>query len=168
MTKNKCVAFATLLGALVLSPAVRAQSWSTIGTSCSPGVDSIGLYNYSNATFEFASGETGTIRTRCQVNNPLDTGVPKWSTLTAGFVDPDGTHGEYEVQAQLVRVNRSTGTTGIIKTLDSDSYPATGPVSRSVSFTHTFDFTNYAYYVTLTVSRDSTSLSPWVWYASLK
>jgi len=168
MTKTKCAFLKMVAGTLLLSPLAQAQNWSTIGSTCQPGSDSIGLYSYSNGTFQFASGETGKISARCQVNNPLDTGVPAWNTLTAGFVDPDAHASDYEVQVHLERVAKSTGTHTVIVTLDSNSYNNTGPTSKSITFTHTFDFTNYSYYVGLVVLRGDTSFNPGVWFASLK
>lgn len=165
---TKWVLSTIFAGGLFLSPSIQAQTWSTIGTSCSPGVDSIGLYTYSNATFEFEAGETGTIRTRCQINNPLDSGVPSWKTLSFGYVDPDGNRTDYEVQAQLTRVNRSTGVTAAIATIDSNSFGSSGPVWEHVPISHTFNFTSYSYYMTLTVSRADTNGNPGIWYASLQ
>lgn len=158
-----------MLGAaLMMLPLAQAQTWSTVASSCEPGSDSIGLYVYSNGSFEFASGETGKIATRCQVNNPLDTGVPPWKTLTVGYQDPDGRDGDYEVQGSLERVARSTGVHGIIATLDSNAFVTTAKTSKSVTFNHTFNFTDYAYYVLLNVSRNDSSFLPSVWFASLK
>jgi hypothetical protein len=168
MTKNK-LAFLTMLAGAVLSLQVaQAQTWSTVASTCEPGSDSIGFYVYSNGSYEFASGETGKIATRCQLNNPLDSGVPSWKTLTGGFQDPDGRGGDYEVQVSLERVGKSSGIHTVLVTLDSNSYSTTGPTSKSITFSHTFDFTNYAYYVLLNVSRNDSNASPSVWYASLK
>jgi hypothetical protein len=72
------------------------------------------------------------------------------------------------VDAQLDRVSKSTGTSFIIKTFDSSSFSSTGATSHSITFTHTFDFTNYAYFVTLTVTRADSAQSPAVWYVQLK
>lgn len=168
MTKNKLAFFTMLAAALLSLPVAQAQSWSTVGSTCQPGSDSIGLFAYSNGTYEFAPGETGKIATRCQVNNPLDTGVPAWKSLTAGFRDPDGRGGDYEVQVSLERVAKSTGLHGIIVTLDSNSYTNTGATSKTVTFSHAFDFTNFSYYVLLNVSRTDSSAAPGVWFASLR
>jgi hypothetical protein len=115
MTHKKWIFLTMLTCALLLSPMLRAQTWSTVASSCQPGSDSVGLYAYSDATFEFASGVTGTIRTRCQVNNPLDKGVPKWDTLTGGLV-VGLTGGDY-VQITLNRASKSDGSTRQITSL---------------------------------------------------
>lgn len=168
MRKNK-LAFLTMLAGAVLSlPVAQAQTWSSVASTCEPGSDSIGFYAYSNGSLEFASFATGKVATRCPLTNPLDTGVPSWKTLTAGFQDPDGRGGDYEVQVSLERVAKGTGVHTIIVTLDSNSFTATGPTSKSVTFTHTFDFTNFAYYVLMNVSRADTAAVPSVWFASLR
>src|ERR1700733_3334086 len=109
MTKHKCAFLTMLAGVLFSLPLAQAQTWSTVASACEPGSDSLGLYVYSNGSFEFVSGETGKIATRCLVNNPMDKGVPSWKTLTVGFQDPDGRDGVYEVQGSLERVAKSTG-----------------------------------------------------------
>ena len=168
MMKNKYAILTMLAAALLSLPMAQAQTWSTVASTCQPGSDSIGLYQYSNGAFLFAPGETGKIATRCQVNNPLDKGVPSWNTLTAGFQDPDGHDGDYEVQAILERVNKSTGVHTIIVTLDSDQFASTQRMSQKVPFSHNFNFTDYAYYVLLNVSRNDSNLTPSVWFASLQ
>jgi len=168
MTKNK-LAFLTMLAGAVLSlPVAQAQTWSSVASTCEPGSDSIGFYAYSNGTFEFASGETGKIATRCALNNPLDSGVPKWTTLTAGYVDPDGKNGDYEVQVILERVAKSTGVHTIITTFDSNTSDVKVATSGSVPVNHHFDFVNFAYYVLMNVSRNDSNEAPGVWFASLK
>lgn len=168
MTKNK-LAFLTMFAAALLSlPLAQAQTWSTVASTCQPGSDSIGFFAYSNGTFEFADGYTGKIATRCAVNNPLDTGVPPWKTLTVGYQDQDGIGGDYEVQGSLERVAKGSGVHTIIATFDSDSSNTKTATSGFVTFTHTFNFTNYAYYVLLSVSRNDSNAAPAVWFASLK
>jgi len=158
----------TLFGGLLLISSASAATWSAVVSTCEPGSDSIGLYAYNVAQFHFATNATGQIKTRCNVANPLDSSVPAWTTLVVGYHDPDGTGVNYQVDAQLDRVNKSTGISTIIKTFDSSAFAATGATSHSVTFTHTFDFTNYAYFVTLSVSRVDTNQDPAVWYVQLK
>lgn len=169
MTTKHLTTFATMLFAgLMLAAAAQAQTWSSAASTCQPGVDSAGLYTFNVAIFEFSGSNTGTIKTRCAVNNPLDSGVPSWKTLTVGYQDPDGTGVNYQVNAQLNRVLKSTGVSYIIKVFDSSSFAVNTAASRSVSFTHTFDFTNFAYFVTLSVTRADANQSPAVWYVQLQ
>jgi len=168
MNKNY-VLLATLAVALMFSPLARAQSWSTIGSTCQPGTDSIGLYTYGNGgtTFQFEPGDTGTISARCQVNNPLDKGQPTWTTLGAGYVDPDGEGGDYEVQVRLLEASRSTGNSAIIATYDSDQHAVSGPTFKTAPINHVFNFAKFAYFVTIVVRRDDDNANPGVFYASL-
>ena len=96
--------------------------------------------------------------------------MPAWNTLTVGYQDPDGTSVShtYGVKAKLLRVNKGTGAVSVIATFDSDSGSgASTPTFRQVKFTHSWDFNNYAYYVTLTLNRSSTILNPGVWFVKL-
>jgi len=163
MTRNRCIFFTMLAGVLLLSPAVRAQGWSAVASACEPGSDSIGRYVFNEASFEFADGVTGTIRTRCQVNNPLDKGLPGWWVLSAGLIT--GQSGGAYVKATLNRVSKGDGSIQTIATLYQDNAP--NPFNYSTYFTHTFDFTNFAYYVTLEVGRAVDDELPRVYCASL-
>ncbi len=168
MSKHMCAFMTAIFAFLLSSTVVSAQTWSSAGSVCQPGSDSVGLYAYNVGIFEFASGSIGTIKTRCTITNPLDSGVPGWKTLTVGYADPDGLGTDYQVDVELARTSKTTGVTTIIKTFDSSSFSNTGPTSHNVSFTHTFDFNNYAYFVSLNVTRGDTAQNPRVWYAQLK
>jgi hypothetical protein len=170
MTTKHLTVFATMLlgGLMLASTAAQAQSWSSAASVCQPGSDSIGSYAFNVAKFEFSGSDTGTIRTRCAVTNPLDSGTPNWKTLVVGYQDPDGTGLNYQVDAQLDRVSKTTGTSYVIKVFDSSSFAVTTAASRSVPFTHTFDFVNYAYFVTLSVTRADANQNPAVWFVELE
>ena len=170
MTTKHLTVFATMLlgGLMLASTAAQAQSWSSAASVCQPGSDSIGSYAFNVAKFEFSGSDTGTIRTRCAVTNPLDSGTPNWKTLVVGYQDPDGTGTDYQVDAQLNRVSKATGTSYVIKVFDSSSFAVTTAASRSVPFTHTFDFVNYAYFVTLSVTRADANQNPAVWFVQLQ
>jgi hypothetical protein len=168
ITKKK-FALGILLGSLFLmSHTALAATWSTSGSVCEPGVESAGLYTLSGAKFLFSGTNTGEIKARCQVTNPMDSGVPPWSTMVVGYQDPDGTGINYQVTAQLIRVDKSSGASTIIKTFSSNSFVGTGATSHNVSFTHTFDFDSNAYYVTLTLDRVDSSNNPAFWFVQLK
>jgi len=88
--------------------------------------------------------------------------------MVVGYQDPDGTGIDYQVVAQLVRVDKSSGVATFLKTFSSNSFVSTGATSHNVSFTHTFDFDNNAYYITLTLDRVDSSNNPSVWFVQLK
>ena len=170
MMKNKYAILTMLAAGLALTPLAGAQRWSTLGSTCQPGSDS--LFYYSNGSsgsaFEFYPGIVGTIKARCQVYNPLDKGVPTWNTLGAGFIDGDGHGGNAEVQVRLVRSYKGSGKANIIATLDSDSYTTDKPTFKTVPFTHTFDFVNYDYFVTIELNRTDDTIDVGVWNATIK
>jgi hypothetical protein len=169
MTKNKC-ALTMLAAALMLTPLVRAQSsWSTVGSTCQPGSDSIGRFTYGTGgtTFQFAPGETGTIRARCQVNNPLDKGNPVWKTLGAGYVDPDAEGGDSQVLVKLLECDKKTGETVTIALFNSNTRKIGIPTFQTASIHNALDFTRAAYVVTIEVTRSDDVFNPGVFYASL-
>jgi len=154
-------------GLLLMVQSASAQSWTSVGSTCIPDDESVGLYSFDNGTFQFGAGKTGTIKARCHITNPLDGALPTWNTLTIGYRDPDGIGLNDQVFVQLVRVARGTGVVTVIKSFDSNAFTSVGSTVHSVNFTHTFDFTNYAYYLALNVDRASTADSTAVWFARL-
>jgi hypothetical protein len=169
ITTRNTLSLAMLLGSLFLiSHTVSAATWSASASVCQPSEKSTGLYQFDGAHFSFSGSNTGEIIARCHVTNPMDSGVPPWNTLVVGYTDPDGTGINYQVTAQLARVDKSSGTATILKTFSSNSFVDKGSTSHNVSFTHTFDFDNNAYFVTLTLDRVSTSDKPAVWFVQLK
>ena len=167
-TKHLTVLATMLLGGLTPgSTAAQAQIWSSAASVCQPGSDSIGSYAFNVATFEFAGSDTGTIKTRCSVTNPLDSahrpGRRWWWAIRIPMVPESITR-----WTRRYSVSKTTGTSYIIKVFDSSSFAVTTAASRSVTFTHTFDFVNYAYFVTLSVTRADANQNPAVWFVELE
>jgi hypothetical protein len=172
--KNYRRAFAgMLLGGLFLTvQTASAQIWSSAASACTPDEDTVtgGLYDvFYNGTLLFKAGKTGSIKARCSVTNPIETGAsPGWNLLTVGYLDPDGTGANYQVYAQLIAVKRDTGVITVVKSFYSDSFATTTPTSHTVTFLgYAWDFANYAYYVGINVERASTAGSPGVWFVKL-
>jgi hypothetical protein len=84
-----------------------------------------------------------------------------------GYSDGDAKGSNFEVRAYLYRLNTLNGYVEFIRRLDSDNYDADGPTNECVKFTHTFDFDHYVYWVTLKLTRNSTSGNPQVWSVQL-
>ena len=69
-----------LLGGLFLTvQTASAQIWSSAGSTCTPDEDTVsaGLYDFTNGTFQFNSGKTGSIKARCHVINPMGRAHPR-------------------------------------------------------------------------------------------
>lgn len=84
-----------------------------------------------------------------------------------GYQDPDSTFTDYEVQVFLERVRKTTGIHQVIAGVDSDNFATSAPNTAKTTFSHTFDFTNYVYYVGIRVNRNDSAGNPTVWFASL-
>jgi hypothetical protein len=172
-TFTKRTALAILLGILpLLTQVSSASTWTATASTCAVGSSQIGdasLYEIFNGSgIEFSDGNTGEIKARCNVSNPLDTSVPTWNTLTVGYQDPDGPGGTYNVAATLYSVNKTSGVFTTIRIFNSADWSNTGPTSHaSKPFTTTFDFTNNAYWITLDLTRSDTNQNPGVWFVSL-
>jgi hypothetical protein len=98
----------------------------------------------------------------CNVQNPTDLGTnPAWDQLEVTYIDPDGVHtpdvhfgSNYQVFAQLIRINRVSGIESVVSEFDSNNDCAITSFCDGTSvrtftkpFVHTFDFTNNAYAV---------------------
>ena len=99
-----------------------------------------------------------------QLDNPREAGTEfsRWNQLQVTYRDPDGLGlpgqkgSEYQAYVELVRVSKTTGTWEKITSFDSNVQCAGGPSlcqadnttkNFTVTFSHTFDFDNYAYAV---------------------
>ena len=169
ITIKTTTSLAMLLSSLFLmSHPVSAATWSASASVCQPSERSAGLYQFDGSHFSFSGSNTGEILARCHVTNLMDSGAPAWNTMVVGYKDPDGTGIDYQVTAQLSRVDKASGSSTILKTFSSNSFVDKGNTSHNTSFTHTFDFDNYAYFVTLTLDRVNTSDKSAVWFVQLK
>jgi len=163
-----------LLGCFMLvGQRASASRWTAVASTCAIGVDQVGdagIYAITGGSaITFSDSNTGEIKTRCNVTNPLDSGVPTWNTLTVGYQDPDGSSPSltYQVTVTLYRVGKSTGNYSTVAIFDSGSFADKVATSHSVTFSHTFDFTNYAYWVTLDLVRNDSTKNPSVWFVGL-
>jgi hypothetical protein len=139
------------------------------GSACVVDEADAGEYQMIDTQFKFLTGNTGTIVARCHVTNPRDTGNPVWSRLYVTYKDQDGSGASSRVEIRLYRVSLTTGTLTSIQTFNSNSLAdaVTSVQKDYVSFVHTFDFFNYAYYVYLSLNRGSTTYDPSVYAVQL-
>jgi hypothetical protein len=157
---------ALLAGVIALSAIPRAHGqvvageWETVASACVPDEESAGKYAMEFASFQFLGSSTGSVDGRCNVTNPRDdTYDPHWGLMEVTYSDPDGASAGSQVVVYLRRVNKTTGSSSDIAVFNSNLFAA-GQQLRTVSFTHTFNFADYGYYVALSVRRNSSSLAP--------
>jgi len=156
---------------MLVAQSAFASRWTATASTCAIGVDQVGdsgIYTITGGSaLTFSGSNTGEIKARCNVTNPLDSGVPTWSTLTVGYQDPDGELTTYQVHVTLYRVKKGTGDYEKVKTFDSNKFGDINPKSNYVTFSHTFDFTSYSYWVTLDLVRNDSASNPSVWFVEL-
>jgi len=158
---------------LFISQGAHAATWSSSASACVPSDGSVGKYDFEDATLKFSANSTGEILVRCHITNPFDDtdSAPIWNTLTVGYQDPDAHEQAYQVEAKLIRVNKGTGVVSVITPrFDSNASTApntVSPVSGFVKFTHNYNFTTYAYYITLDLHRSDSLKNPAVWFVKL-
>jgi hypothetical protein len=164
---------ATLLGSFLLFSNVVAagnnfNNFTIVPSACVVDEADTTLYSFNSPKLMFAAGKTGTIGVRCMVTNPVDSGLlfgpsapnPTWHAITIGCNDPDGSSGlDYEVHASLARVRISNGVSSTITQIDCNT--------NTKSFSHTFDFWNYAYWIGINIQRKNTAQNPSAWAVRL-
>lgn len=147
--------------AFLASPAQAANGeWATVAAGCVPDEGNKTKHSFEQARFEFAATNIGEIVARCNITDPADLfeGNPIWDLMDVTYSDPDGAGNSARVRVQLRRVHETTGASSTLATFDSNGFAA-GQQLRSLNFAHTFDFTNYAYYLTLILNRSSSNVA---------
>jgi hypothetical protein len=167
------VAAVILVTTVLTEPVFALQDWTAVPAACA-GTDNNFYSGTPSAAFpvarfivpggrlSFNASHTGYIAIVCNVDNPRDLGTnPAWDQLEVTYIDPDGVHtvdvhtgDTYQVLAQLVRVNKTTGVQSVVVEFNSNNDCPLGSfcdgttVRKNVKpFVHTFDFANYAYAV---------------------
>jgi hypothetical protein len=135
--------------------------WSSVASGCVPGDPAI-----QNDRYTVTAGSVGhngtnidTITLYCPVQQNTSATSPSWLWLT--YRDSSGTTTTSDIHAQLIRMDRSTGSVTNISgaLVDSDDQSDTGITHRAVNFTHTFDFGAYYYYVRVDLVRSGTGVT---------
>lgn len=147
--------------------------WSMVAAGCTPGDPAIqnNRYQIQSGHVAHAGTNVDVISLYCPVT-ALDpgevaaSGEPTQVTMT--FQDESTSVGD-NITAQLIRMTRTSGALTTIATLDSDSTDGmgTGVQKQAASYTHTFDFTTYVYYVRIDIDRAGTSATPVAYFVSL-
>ena len=147
--------------ALLAAPVASFAQLPAWTSPCSAGATideaSLGLYAVGSASLLFAPGMTGTVVARYDVTNTAypPSPMPPWTTMQLGYFDPPTPPGTLaSVTAILYRVHMCDGTiTAICGPITStDSSVAT---CKTCTITEPIDFTNYLYYVYVTVYRNT-------------
>jgi len=168
LIRNSLRAFGalSLLTLLASGEAHAAGIWTHVASACAVDESSTAKYEMTAGRFKFKSGQTGTIYARCNVTNPQDDGTdPWWNQLEVVYRDPDGIAAGSQVKATLYRVYNSNGGVSSAGTaFDSNTLAATSDNKGTTPAggISDFNFTDYAYFVQLQVTRSSTASDPTV------
>jgi hypothetical protein len=152
---------AALCFLLFAGPSAHAANgeWTTVASACVPDEDSVGIYQFEQARFEFSGASTGEIVARCNITDPADLfgGNPSWNRMDVTYNDPDGSLNSSRVRVQLRRVHETTGASATIATFDSNLF-GIGQQLETLSFVHAFNFVDYAYYLTIILDRTNATV----------
>lgn len=130
-------------------------AWQSPANGCVPVSDTEGQWQYlGGGGVEHATGVTGTLQFVCPLQTLNSTNPVDHLALTC---QDSTTSSSSYAKAQLIRASRTTATTGVIATVTSDTNGTTTVKQVGTSFSHTFNFLDYYYFVVITIYRDQTS-----------
>jgi len=152
-----CLAVAFLFLA-TLPLAAQTGTWTAVASTGTLDESAAGAYSLSGPNLSHVAGSLTTLVARYNVTNTYGGGsddTPLWTRFELGSLDtaPAGT-----VTARLYRVEPCTGNQVLICT--ATSVDNTAPDCETCTITAGFDFSQYLYYVEVTVSRTSSLVTP--------
>lgn len=128
-----------------------AQHWGVPGSVGDIDDASLSLYDTDGPTLKFKTGQTGTIIARYPIMQ--GTGDPNWNTLGVNYQGP----GVSVKVMGMLYCNKFTST------IVSESLPigeSNWCEGVDIPATHVWDFTQWTYYVEVTLTRASPALDP--------
>jgi hypothetical protein len=139
------LAFVTVfLGGSGIARAGRSSSMAATCTVGDPAIQG-NLYTIASGSVRHQAGKTGTITLYC----------PIAPTIT--IVDPDGPGRSYSIESQIIRCDQTGHVTPVSGVLSSNA-STTNYIEQALW--HTYDFTNYYYYVRINLFRADTISTP--------
>lgn len=137
--------------------AMADDSWTSVGSA---GVMDETEYNpvtftMSSGSLSRAAGVTATVEARYNVTNIKAPNTPSWNTLEMGNFDNSTTN---QVTAQLIRVNRCTGTSQTLCSVTSTN--SASSKCETCTFVEAWNFDSFAYYIYVTLSGQGTNPQP--------
>lgn len=141
-------------------------NWSIAGAACQleTGSSTVADVRANTGEVAFQTGKTGTIRLICPVSGLFPSDIASSpSKMDVVFYDQDGTTDNCYVQAYLKYNTRGTGETfGSIAAYDDSSdgtLVSSTPFRNleSTTFSHTWDFDSYFYWVEVVLVRNVTT-----------
>ena len=148
-------------------PAAAQNNWDWSNSGNTGVVDEVtanfGSFEFDLSSFHLKSNSVGTIDARYPVTNTVGSQTdltPPWTTLQINVTDQWTAS---SVTATLYEVDKCSGTqTQICQVVSTDTDQDTHCNTCTFS-SSTFDFANNAYYVHVTIFKDTTSEDPRLW-----
>jgi hypothetical protein len=151
---RSCLAVALLI---LYSLAARADHWTAVASTGAVDESAAGIFQFSGQSFSHlaGSGSTLPVVARYNVTNTTGTETPAWTTLELGYTDANANN---QVVARLIQVSPCTNTQQVLCTVTSSD--STVPTCKTCQFSVPINFTNFLYFVEVTVSRTVPSVNP--------
>lgn len=150
--KRSVLFLAATLFLLAAIPA-SAQHWGVPGSAGDIDEASQSLYETTGPTLKFKSGQTGTIVARYPVFSGFQD--PGWDTLGVNYSGAG-------VSAKLVGMLYCVNLTSEIASETINAGDPNSCEGVDVPSTHTWDFSQWTYYVEITLTRSTTATDPQV------
>lgn len=146
-----------LILVLLAVPALAASPpWTAVGTTAVIDESSVSLYALTPPTLGFsAAPSTGVISAYFNVTDTSATAFPTWNTLEISAFD---NHPQSQVSATLFRLDKCNGTVTALCT--ATSADNTAVTCSRCTINNPLDFTLYDYYITVSIYRSNSSLTP--------
>ena len=157
--KRSLVLAAAALFILTAIPASAQLYWGAPGSAGVTDEASDGLYEFSNASMRFKSGQTGTIVARYPVSG-VTVEDPGFNTLVFSYGGPG-------VSMKLMRVLQCSGTVEEVASWGPSTTSEQNTCNNLDVSSHLWDFYGYTYYLEVTLARSTTTPNPQFHHAQL-
>jgi hypothetical protein len=130
----------------------HAGQSSSMAATCSVGDPAIqnNLYTIASGSVRHQTGKTGVITLYCPIPSTIAIGGGAHGGWFMTFTDPDGAGNNYYIESQIIRSDQSGHVSAVSGVLSSNQ-SNTNYVERALN--HTYDFSNYYYYVRVNLFR---------------
>jgi hypothetical protein len=151
------LAFVTVfLGGSGIARAGRSSSMAATCTVGDPAIQG-NLYTIASGSVRHQAGKTGTITLYCPIAPTITIDGGPFGGWFMTFVDPDGPGRSYSIESQIIRCDQTGHVTPVSGVLSSNA-STTNYIEQALW--HTYDFTNYYYYVRINLFRADTISTP--------
>ena len=158
MKKSSLIPLALALFLLPLSLSAQTGTWTAVASTGAIDEASLGAYATNGSFLQHLAGSLVNVVSRYNVTNTFGGGItdlPPWNTLELGYFDNAAGS---TVSAVLFRVDPCTGARMVLcSIISADNAVAT---CQRCTFSQQIDFSNFLYYVEVTVTRNANNLTP--------